>query len=63
MLLKELQELEARIPTIGLVEESEERLLERLAIYQVPDPFIQGTVIGCREEVDKYQNAVLKCRY
>ncbi|MGH0145623.1 UNVERIFIED_CONTAM: hypothetical protein FKN15_051455 [Acipenser sinensis] len=34
VLLKELQELEARIPTVGLVEESEERLLERLAIYQ-----------------------------
>ncbi|RXM94924.1 Nesprin-2 [Acipenser ruthenus] len=63
VLLKELQELEARIPTIGLVEESEERLLERLAIYQVPDPLIQGTVIGCKEEVDKYQNAVLKCSF
>uniref|UniRef100_W5MW17 Spectrin repeat containing, nuclear envelope 2a n=1 Tax=Lepisosteus oculatus TaxID=7918 RepID=W5MW17_LEPOC len=33
-LCKLLQDVEARIPTVGLVEESDERLSERLSVYQ-----------------------------
>lgn len=37
-LLTQLEAVEASIPTIGLVEETEERLAERIALYQVPGP-------------------------
>lgn len=31
-----LQDVESRLPSVGLVEETEERLRDRVSIYQVP---------------------------
>ena len=35
-LYRHLEAVEGTIPTVGLVEETEERLNERIALYQVP---------------------------
>lgn len=34
-LCRQLEAVECSIPTVGLVEETEERLLERISLYQV----------------------------
>ncbi|MBN3317201.1 SYNE2 protein, partial [Atractosteus spatula] len=54
-LYKLLQDVEARIPTVGLVEESDERLSERLSVYQQ----IQGIL---RENGARLSQAVVAGR-
>lgn len=34
-LCRQLETVECSIPTVGLVEETEERLIERISLYQV----------------------------
>lgn len=36
-LCRQLESVECSIPTVGLVEETEERLIERISLYQVKD--------------------------
>lgn len=36
-LCRQLEAVECSIPTVGLVEETEERLIERISLYQVTD--------------------------
>lgn len=36
-LCRQLESVECSIPTVGLVEETEERLVERIGLYQVRD--------------------------
>ena len=36
-LCRQLEAVECSIPTVGLVEETEERLIERISLYQVRD--------------------------
>lgn len=37
-LCRQLEAVECSIPTVGLVEETEERLVERISLYQAGNP-------------------------
>lgn len=42
---RQLEAVEGSIPTVGLVEETEERLMDRISLYQVKATSLQ--ILGC----------------
>lgn len=43
-LCRQLEAVECSIPTVGLVEETEERLVERISLYQARSPVQADTL-------------------
>uniref|UniRef100_A0A8C4STG8 KASH domain-containing protein n=1 Tax=Erpetoichthys calabaricus TaxID=27687 RepID=A0A8C4STG8_ERPCA len=53
VILKHLLDLEVRIPSVGLVEESDEKLKERLAIYQQIETDLEENSCGFQQTLEK----------
>ncbi|XP_039597030.1 nesprin-2 isoform X4 [Polypterus senegalus] len=53
VILKHLLDLEVRIPSVGLVEESDEKLKERLAIYQQIETDLEENSCGFQQTLAK----------
>lgn len=48
-LCRQLEAVECSVPTVGLVEETEERLTERISLYQVNLFYSLATYRNCSE--------------